>query len=120
MNIILKFKKNKKGKKGEHDSVIAHYNKKVHLITEDSKKIPKPNEYWECFLWAEFDNFNLVKPFKKIEPEEIISEKRRVKEFNKRLKKLEDLLKEHNKYFSKVTYSQENRPYLLSKVPKMN
>ncbi len=118
MNIILKFKKNKKGE-GKHDSVIAFYNKKVHLLAKDSKKIPKPKEYWECFLWAEFDNFNLVKPFQKIDPENLIEEKKRVKKFNENLKKLKDLKEEHDKYFIKVTFDENNRPYLLSKVPKM-
>ncbi|MBD3203797.1 hypothetical protein GF327_05855 [Candidatus Woesearchaeota archaeon] len=116
VNLILEFKKNKKSK-GNNPRPIAFHNKKVCLVTEDSDILPKPGEIWECFLWVEKDKYNLVKPFKKIDKKDLSEEQKRVKQFNKELKKLEKLVETEDD-FKKIVFDKEtNKPYLFSGEP---
>jgi hypothetical protein len=112
VNVILQFKENKKGA----TAPLAFYNKKVCFVTKDSVHIPKPGEYWECFLWVEKEKYNLVKTFKKIEPELLESETKRVTQFNEAIEKLKAIQKKE-KDFDKVIFSEDNKPYLLSTKP---
>jgi hypothetical protein len=112
MNIILEFKENKKNK----GSVISYYKKKVCFVAKDSKYNPKDNEIWECFLWAEFDKYILVKPFIKINKDALDHELERVKEFNSSLKKLDSYLKTYPEKFERIDYDDKNSPYLVLKT----
>jgi len=109
VNLILKFTINKTNK----DQLVAFDNKKVHFICNDSKESVKPGDIWECFLWTGRDKFNLVKPFKKINPDDLEKEKKRVADFNKEVSTLE---KKVNDDFKKVIFDENNKPYLWSNL----
>ncbi len=114
VNLILSFIENKKNK---DNKPIAFYEKKVCFVTNDSKILPKAGETWECFLWVEKDKFNLVRPFRKIEPDKIEEEKSKVASFNEELQRLEAIAKKEPD-FEKVVFDKEtNKPYLFSTVP---
>jgi len=112
-NILLRFEKNKKN---PSEQPIAHYRKKVCLIHKQSKDIPKPGEYWECFLWVDYKNFYLVKPFQKISPDSVEEEQKRIDLFNQNVYLLEKIQKENPVIFTKVVFDKENQPYLLSSL----
>lgn len=111
VNVLLKFRNNSK----DPGSVIAFHDKKVCFITKDSDVKPAHGECWECFMWVEREKYNLVKPFRKIDPEQYETEKLRVDEFNKELAKLNSILKKGD--FDKIVFSENNKPYLLSTKP---
>lgn len=108
-NVILRFSENKK-KKGQ---IIGFSNKKVHFLCKDSPHEVKPGEIWECFLWSEQEQYCLVRPFKKINPEKVKEEELRVENFNKEIKILEG---KQNDDFSKIVFDDKNKPFLLSKL----
>lgn len=113
MNVIVKFVENPKKK----NQLVAFYNKKVCLIHPDGQKLIKPDENWECFVWAEHDKYLVLKPFGKIEESNLNDELKRVEDFNASLAKMEITLKKHPEYFEKIVFSKENKPYLRSVVP---
>lgn len=108
-NVILKFSENKKKK----EQLIAFSNKKVHFLCNDSPYEVKAGDIWECFIWSEQEQYILVKPFKKIDPEKVKEEELRIENFNKEIKTLEAKM---NADFAKVAFDDKNKPYLLSKL----
>jgi len=107
VNVILKFTENRK-KKGQ---MMGFDNKKVHFVCNDSKFSVKEGEIWECFLWSEQSKYNLVKPFKQIDPNNVREEVKRVEQFNKEILLLERKI---GPEFTKVVFDERNKPYLLS------
>lgn len=108
VNLILKFVENKNNK----GQLVAFSNKKVHFICKDNDLEVKSGEYWECFLWTERDKYNLVKPYKKIDPVNLKEEEQRVNQFNKEISMLENKIGDD---FEKVVFDEKNKPFLLSK-----
>jgi hypothetical protein len=113
VNLLLKFNKNKKN---PSEPPMSHYKKKICLVHKQSKDKPKPGEYWECFLWVDYKNFYLVKPFRKINADEVEDEQKKIDIFNQHVYLLEKIQKEHEDVFTKVVFDQENKPYLLSNL----
>ena len=114
VNLLLKFVENKKN---PDEPPLAFHNKKVCLIHKQGEVKPKKGEYWECFLWADYKKFALVKPFKKIEEAEVEEAKKRIEQFNKDLDSLEKYKKANPEIFSKMVFDDNNKPYLLSTLP---
>jgi hypothetical protein len=110
-NIILKFVQNPKKK----DQVMAFFKKRVFFVINNSGVDVKPNEYWECFIWAEKPKFTLVKPYKKIETENVDEDIKRVVSFNDSLRKIEGYMK-NNPDFEKIIYDEKNKPYIKTKL----
>lgn len=108
-NVILRFSENKK-KKGQ---LIAFSNKKVHFLCNDSPYEVKSGEVWECFLWSSQNGYQLVRPFRKVDPEKMKEEEIRVENFNKEIKTLEGKI---NLDFEKIVFDEKNKPFLLSKL----
>lgn len=106
-NIILKFVENPK----KNGQVVAFYKKRVFFIVNNSDFQIKPDEYWECFIWAEKPKFTLVKPYKKIETGSVDENIKRVVSFNESLRKLESYMK-NNPEFEKVIFDDNNRAYI--------
>lgn len=108
-NVLLKFSKNPKDGKS-----ISFFRKKVCFVLSGVENTPKPGETWECFLWADRGKFYLVKPFKKIDKDELKEAEDRVNEFNKELFLME---RQKNADFDKVVFDKHNKPYLRSTKP---
>ena len=106
VNVLLRFVENKRDGKP-----IAFMRKKVCFVLSGSEHSPQAGEFWECFLWADRKSFFLVKPFRRIEPENVRDEQKKVDDFNKELFLIE---KYKNADFTKVVFDpQTNKPYLL-------
>jgi hypothetical protein len=111
VNLILKFERNSKS--GEDAQLVAFFKKRVNFIHKGSKVDVKSGEYWECFVWDVRDKYNLVKPYRKIDPENLKEDIVRVREFNIRLSAMEKFL---NADFERVIFDEYNNPFLLSKL----
>lgn len=114
VNLLLKFVENKKN---PSEAPIAFNNKKACLVHKQADVKPQKGEYWECFLWADYDKFCLVKPFKKIEEKDVDATRKKVEQFNDDLIALEKYKKANSEIFTKIVFDTENKPYLLSSMP---
>lgn len=107
VNIILKFIDNPK-KQGQ---LVAFHKKRIFFIVGGLKTDVKPEEWWECFIWAKKDKFTLVKPFQKVEEDKVNDEIERVTKFNSELTSLEPFVEKDSR-FGKIMFDEDNKPYV--------